>query len=71
MLKVSASDFKKNIDKYLTAMMKEEVIITQSGVSIAKIVPAEKESNVEKLKGIIPDDGFTVEKAKNQRLTDR
>ncbi len=69
MIKVSASDFKKDFDKYLASFVEEEIIIVQDGISVAKVILLEKESIVEKLRGIIPDDGFTVEKVRRERLS--
>jgi len=71
MIKVTVSDFKKNFDKYMASLVKEEIIIIQDGVSIDRIVFPEKESIVSKLRGIIPDDGYSIEDAKRDRLSDK
>jgi len=68
MIKVSASDFKKDFEKYLASLVKDEIIIVQDGVSIAKVILPEKESIVSKLRGIIPDDGYTIKDARKERL---
>lgn len=71
MIKVTVSDFKKNFDKYMASLVKEEIIIIQDGVSIDRIVFPEKESIVSKLRGIIPDDGYSIEDAKRDRLSNK
>ena len=71
MIKVTVSDFKKNFDKYMASLVKEEIIIIQDGVSIDRIVFPEKESIVSKLRGILPDDGYSIEDAKRDRLSNK
>jgi len=67
MIKVTTSDFKKNLDKYLAELAKEEIIIIRDGISVAKVTLPEKESIVSKLRGIIPDDGYSIEDARKER----
>ncbi len=68
MIKVTASAFKKNLDKYLSELVKEEIIIIRDGVSVAKVILPEKESIASKLRGIIPNDGYSIEDARKERL---
>lgn len=68
MLQISTTDFKKNLSKYLTLANKEDIIITRNGVPIAQISPPKEKSLVNKLIGIIPDDGYTIDDAKKERL---
>ena len=70
MLQISTTEFKQNLSKYLTLANKDEIIITRNGVPIAQISPPKEKSLVNKLKGIIPDDGYTIEDARKERLLD-
>ena len=71
MVKITISEFKKNFDKYMASLVKEEIILTQDGISIAKIVLPEKESIVSKLRGIIPNDDYSIEDARRERLSNQ
>jgi len=68
MLQVTATEFKKNLGKYLAMINKKEIIITRNGVPIAQVTPPKDKSLVQKLIGIIPDDGYTMEDARRERL---
>jgi len=69
-LQITTTELKKNLSKYLTLANKDEIIITRNGVPIAQITPLKEKSLVNKLTGIIPDDGFTIDDAKEERLLD-
>lgn len=69
MLEVTATEFKRNLGKYLAMLNKEEIIITRNGIPIAQVTPPKEKSLVNKLIGIIPDDGYTMEDARRERLT--
>lgn len=68
MLQVTTTEFKRNLSKYLTLANKDEIIITRNGVPIAQVSPPKEKSLVNKLIGIIPDDGYTIDNAKKERL---
>ena len=68
MLKISSTEFKNNMAKYLTILNKEEIILTKNGKPVAKIIPTENKNIVSKLTGIIPNDGYTIEKAKKEKI---
>lgn len=68
MLQVTATEFKKNLGKYLAMIYKEDIIITRNGVPIAQVTTPKDKSLVQKLIGIIPDDGYTMEDARRERL---
>ena len=68
MLQVTTTEFKENLSKYLTLANKDEIIITRNGVPIAQVSPPKEESLVNKLIGIIPDDGYTIDDARKERL---
>lgn len=55
----------------MASLVKEEIILTQDGISIAKIVLPEKESIVSKLRGIIPNDDYLIEDARRERLSNQ
>jgi len=67
-LQVTSTEFKRNLSKYLTLVNKDEIIITRNGVPIAQISPPKERSLVNQLIGIIPDDGYTIDDAKKERL---
>jgi len=67
-LQVTTTDFKKNLSKYLTLANKDEIIITRNGVPIAQVSPPKEKSLVNELIGIIPDDGYTIDDARKERL---
>ncbi|MFV9510473.1 type II toxin-antitoxin system Phd/YefM family antitoxin [Tepidibacillus sp. LV47] len=70
MLQITSTEFKKNLGKYLALVNKEDIIITRNGIPIAQLSPpkSEKVSLVNQLMGVIPDDGYTVEDARKERL---
>jgi prevent-host-death family protein len=70
MLQITSTEFKKNLGKYLALVNKEDIIITRNGIPVAQLTPpkSEKVSLVSQLTGIIPDDGYTVEDARRERL---
>jgi prevent-host-death family protein len=70
MLQITATEFKKNLGKYLAIINKEDIIITRNGVPIAQVtIPKdEKVSLVSQLVGIIPNDGYTIDDARKERL---
>ncbi len=70
MLQISTTEFKKDLSKYLTLANKDEIIITRNGVPIAQVSPPKEKSLVNKLTGIIPDDGYTIDDARKERLLD-
>lgn len=42
-MRVSATEFKTRVGKYLELVDKEEIIITKNGREVAKLIPAKKE----------------------------
>ncbi|MTI59402.1 MAG: type II toxin-antitoxin system Phd/YefM family antitoxin [Firmicutes bacterium] len=70
MLQISSTEFKRNLGKYLSLVSKEDIIITRNGTPIAQVsIPKNKEvSLVSQLTGIIPNDGYTTEDARKERL---
>jgi len=67
---VTATEFKSNIGKYLALVASEDIFITKNGKSVAKLSNA-KQSKVDIAKslfGIIPNDGVTLEQAREERL---
>lgn len=70
MLQITATELKQNLGKYLSIVNKEEIIITRNGIPVAKLsIPKEKEMNlVSQLIGVIPNDDYTVEDARRERL---
>ncbi|MCL2527112.1 MAG: type II toxin-antitoxin system Phd/YefM family antitoxin [Defluviitaleaceae bacterium] len=68
MLQVTATELKTNFGKYLSLVSKQEIHITKNGVNIAILVPPkEPPSIIDELLGVIPDDGYTVKQARQER----
>jgi len=67
---ITATEFKKNIGKYLSYANDEDIIITKNGKSVAKLSSAkqEKVNDMKSLFGIIPNDGTTLKQAREERL---
>ena len=67
---VTATEFKSNIGRYLTLVDNEEIVITKNGRSVARLSSAKKSKAdiVRSLIGIVPDDGTTLEQAREERL---
>lgn len=70
MIQITSTEFKKNLGKYLAIVNKEDIVITRNGVPVAQLtIPKDKEvSLVSQLTGIIPDDGFSIEDARRERI---
>ena len=67
---VTATELKSNIGKYLALAATEDVYITRNGKSVAKLSSAKqnKVDIVKSLFGILPNDGVTLEQAREERL---
>lgn len=67
---VTATELKNNIGKYLNLVAEQDIYITKNGKSIAKLssTTQNKVDIVKSLFGIIPDDGITLEQAREGRL---
>ena len=67
---VTATQFKSNIGKYLDLVAEQDIFITKNGKSIAKLSSTKqnKVDIVKSLFGIIPNDGATLEQAREERL---
>jgi prevent-host-death family protein len=67
---VTATEFKSKLGKYLDIVGNEDIFITKNGKSVAKLSSA-KQSKIDIVKsliGIIPNDGMTLEQAREERL---
>ena len=72
MLQITATDLKLNLGKYLDLVKDEEIRITKNGEDIAILsAPKEKakeKSALDRLIGIIPDDGRPYKDYKQERI---
>ncbi|MDR0929875.1 MAG: type II toxin-antitoxin system prevent-host-death family antitoxin [Oscillospiraceae bacterium] len=69
-MQVTATEFKNNIGKYLSLVSTEDILITKNGKNIAKLSSA-KQSKVDivrSLIGSVPNDGFTLQDAREERM---
>ncbi|MDR0896469.1 MAG: type II toxin-antitoxin system prevent-host-death family antitoxin [Oscillospiraceae bacterium] len=67
---VTATEFKNNIGKYLSLVATEDILITKNGKNVAKLSSA-KQSKVDivrSLIGSIPNDGFALQDAREERM---
>lgn len=72
MIKITATDFKTNLGKYLDLVNSEDIHITKNGEDIAVLTaPKPKRSWVDDLIGIIPDDGIDEKEFKAERLAQK
>jgi len=69
-MQITATEFKTNIGRFLALAGKQDIIVTKNNKPIAKLtnVQEDKMSILDSLIGIIPDNGFTLEDAKSERL---
>lgn len=67
---VTATDFKKNIGKYLDMANKEDIFITKNGKNVAKLTNSKQDRRemAQSLFGILPADTAT-ENVKKERLS--
>ncbi len=68
---ITATEFKSNLGKYLDIAMKQDIYITKNGKNIARLTSPNinKLEVLDKLVGIIPDDGRTDnESIRQERL---
>ena len=70
MVTITISEFKSNFDKYFSLAINEDIFITQSGKTIAKLSnPNEDRVNIAKsLFGILSSD-MTLDESKEERLS--
>jgi prevent-host-death family protein len=68
MIQVTATDFKSNLGKYLNLVNREDIHITKNGMDVAILIPPKPQpSVVDELIGVIPDDGYDVKQAREDR----
>jgi antitoxin (DNA-binding transcriptional repressor) of toxin-antitoxin stability system len=67
---ITATEFKSNIGRYLTLVATEDIFITRNGKSVAKLSNTKKDKVdiMKSLFGILPNDGTTLEQAREERL---
>jgi len=67
-MNITATEFKTNLDKYLSMVEQEDILITKNGKTIAKLVNANT-SITESLIGIIQNNDTVLDVSKNERIT--
>jgi len=69
-MQITATELKTNIGRYLVLAEKQDIVVTKNNKPIAKLtnVQEDKISILDSLIGIIPDNGFALEDAKDERL---
>ena len=69
-MQITATELKTNIGRYLALAEKQDIVLTKNNRPIAKLTNTreDKTSILDSLIGIIPDNGFTIEDAKDERL---
>ncbi|MDO4177345.1 MAG: type II toxin-antitoxin system prevent-host-death family antitoxin [Bacillota bacterium] len=69
---ITATEFKKNLGKYLTLAKDEDIYVTKNGKEIAKLSnpTSDKIAMLDSLVGIVPeDDKMSLEEIKEARLS--
>ena len=69
-MQITATQLKTNMGRYLVLADKQDIVVTKNNKPIAKLtnVQEDKVLILDGLIGIIPDNGFTLEDAKNEKL---
>lgn len=69
-MQITATEFKKNIGKYLALAAKEDIYITKNGKRIAKLtsIKQDKVEMAKSLFGILPAN-VSLEQARKERLS--
>ena len=69
-MSITATELKQNLGYYLALAATENIYITKNGKEIAVLSDPRKEKLqfLQSLKGIIPNDGKTLEDYRNERL---
>ena len=67
---ITATELKTNIGKYLVLAENQDIVITKNNKPIAKLtnVQEDKLAILNSLVGIIPDNGFSLEDARDEML---
>ena len=69
-MQITATELKTNIGRYLVLAEKQDIIVTKNNRPIVRLtnVHEDKISIIDSLIGIIPNNGFALEDAKEERL---
>lgn len=68
-MQITATEFKKNLGKYLAMIGKEKIIITKNGVDIAVLsAPEPKASIVDELLGSVPYADIDLKQEREERF---
>ncbi len=77
-MKISATEFKSNIGRYLTLSQQEDVLIEKNGKLISKLTKIEDEGKQQKLHALRDIAGFLehantldIDKIKEERILDK
>ena len=72
MIKITTTDLKTNLGKYLALAEQEDIVITRSGKSVVKIsgIKQDKVKDIESLFGVVPWNGedIDIKQVKSERL---
>lgn len=69
MLQITATEFKKNLGKYLSMVSLHDIVITKNNVPVAQLTMPEEKSLTSQLVGLIPEDGMTLKQIREERLS--
>ncbi|MEE4194376.1 MAG: type II toxin-antitoxin system prevent-host-death family antitoxin [Anaerolineae bacterium] len=69
MLQITATEFKKNLGKYLSMVSLQDIVITKNNVPVAQLTMPREASLTSQLVGLIPDDGMTLKQIREERLS--
>ena len=69
MLQITATEFKKNLGKYLSMVSFQDIVITKNNVPVAQLSMPRETSLASQLVGVIPEDGMTLKQIREERLS--
>jgi prevent-host-death family protein len=69
-MQITATELKTNIGKYLVLAERQDIFITKNNKPIAKLTSVQEDKLVilDSLVGIIPNNGYTLDDARCERL---
>ena len=72
MVKVTATELKTNLSKYLKQASREDIIITKNGMDVALLTAPNKNVEwVEALSGVIANESIDLKQVKAERIIEK
>ena len=70
-MQITATELKTNVGKYLVLAENQDIIITKNNKPIARLTNVQEDKLVilNSITGIIPNNGYTLENTRDERLS--